>query len=807
MKQLFLLSFLLPTILLAQIDRKNLNALKISDAPKIDGILNESFWASAEIAKDFVMFEPGNGEAEQASMNTEVKIAYNDQAIYISAVLKDRSPDSILTQLTARDDFNQNTDWFGIFLNPYNDGLNDFNFWVTAAGVQADARTTQDGDDFSWNAVWKSAVQLTDKGWVVEMEIPYMALRFPENQVEEWGLNMLRSIRRNRHQYSWNFLDKNSGYRLEYQCGLLKNIENIDPPIRLSLMPYVSTYVNSFDGQSQFDFNAGMDLKYGISQGFTLDMTLIPDFGQVAFDQQVLNLTPFENRFDENRQFFTEGTELFSIGDLFYSRRIGGVPKNITGNSVQDTNFIRTGQDFTRLLNATKVSGRTNGNLGVGVLNAVTANSFTSFQDPDSGEEIEVLSEPLTNYNVLVLDQRFNRNSSVSLVNTNVLRNGPSPDANVTGLLSELYNPNGKYRLNLSFKMSNIFDTVLSTGYENGFSFADVDGAWQWSWATFVATDDYDINDLGFQQRNNYLNHNASLVWQTFVPDDLFNKRRFSINMEHRSLYETNRFEEFSLNMQQFVLLKDFTALRVNFNAVPVESFNYFEPRREGSYFAIPASYGFGGFISSDYRKVFAVDANIDFSQIPDFETNYYNFSFRPRIRLGDRLFMTPRIEYRLTDNEWGYASNDVDLTYFGQRDIDEWTNAIEARYVFNPFASLNLSLRHLWVQVDYSQFGELQTDGTIKTINEIKSPNINFNTLNIDIRFSWWFAPGSELVFLYRNVISTSADIVDINYWDNINSVINSPMRNNVSLRMTYFLDYNSIRRKHKYDKGPTNN
>ena len=198
-----------------------------------------------------------------------------------------------------------------IAINPFNDGLSDFNFVVTAAGVQADSRTTANGDATSWNTVWQSHVNIHDSGWVVEMRIPYMALRFPEEYHEDWGLNILRSIRRNRTVWSWNYIDRTSGYRYEYQAGLLTGIKDIEPPVRLSLMPYVSGYLDNYQGTTSWDANGGLDLKYGISESFTLDMTLVPDFGQVALDQQFVNFSPFENRFSENRQFFTEGTETF----------------------------------------------------------------------------------------------------------------------------------------------------------------------------------------------------------------------------------------------------------------------------------------------------------------------------------------------------------------------------------------------------------------------------------------------------------------------------------------------------------------
>ncbi|MDZ7846412.1 MAG: sugar-binding protein [Owenweeksia sp.] len=230
---------------------KSLPAYRLEANPQIDGKLSDKAWQNpaVPVAQDFVMLDPGNGEPVPNHFRTEVQIFYNDKALYIGAMLYDHRPDSILTQLTERDDFEQNNDWFLLAINPYNDGLSDFKFAVTAAGVKADSRTTADGDDLSWNSVWSSAVHHSDSGWSVEIHIPYMALRFPKSQVKTWGLNMIRNIRRNRTQWSWSYIDRTSGYSREYQAGQWRGVENINPPVRLSLMPYISTYTDNFDGK------------------------------------------------------------------------------------------------------------------------------------------------------------------------------------------------------------------------------------------------------------------------------------------------------------------------------------------------------------------------------------------------------------------------------------------------------------------------------------------------------------------------------------------------------------------------------
>jgi len=250
--------------------------------------------------------------------------AYDDNAIYLSAHLKD-NPEDIQRQLTSRDNFG-NSDFFVLVLNPNNDSQNDTQFFVFSSGTQADAILSPGtGQDFGWSAVWDSAVQLVDDGWILEMEIPYRALRFSNETIQTWGIQFHRRFRLDNSQYSWNPIDRSKGNFGLYH-GELKGIENIEPPTRLNLYPFVSSISNNTNGDTKTEFKTGLDIKYGVTENFTLDATLIPDFSQAGFDDLTLNLGPFEQTFGEQRQFFKEGVDLFNKGNLFFSRRIGNGP-------------------------------------------------------------------------------------------------------------------------------------------------------------------------------------------------------------------------------------------------------------------------------------------------------------------------------------------------------------------------------------------------------------------------------------------------------------------------------------------------
>src|SRR6056297_3215293 len=210
-------------------EKKELKALKISEKLKIDGKLKEIHWEKAPVATDFKTYSPSIGDSTKYT--TRVRTLYPDDAIYFAAVMCD-DRDSILTGLSKRDDHNVNADKFWITLNPYNDGKNIFRFEVTAANVQSDIKLSARSHDRAWNAVWYSEVAFVEDGWIVEMKIPYDAIRFPTDSEQEWTINFWREVRRTREISSWNFVDRTLQDQ-GTQDGRLTNIRNIKAPLRL----------------------------------------------------------------------------------------------------------------------------------------------------------------------------------------------------------------------------------------------------------------------------------------------------------------------------------------------------------------------------------------------------------------------------------------------------------------------------------------------------------------------------------------------------------------------------------------------
>jgi len=626
--------------------RKNINTKKIENPPKIDGIPNEEIWNTIVPANGFVMVEPGDGDPIPESHQTIAKVLYDDEAIYIAAIMKESNPEKIMRQFTQRDNISQ-SEFFLIDINTYDDGENQTRFIVTSAGTQADARMTGNNEDYAYNVVWESAVSQDEEGWYAEIKIPYSALRFPEKDTQSWGIQFSREITHLNATYVWNYVDKSVGQASQY-TGLLTGISNIDPPVRLSLYPFTTLAVDQFDGETDFNFNAGMDLKYGINDSFTLDMTLVPDFGQTAYDEVVLNLGPFEQVFGENRAFFTEGTELFNKGDLFYSRRVGSTPIgfNAAQTELLENEEILENPDRADLLNALKISGRTDRGLGIGFFNAITDKSEAIFRDTISGNIRRETTESFANYNILVLDQRFNKNSSVSLINTNVTRNGHFRDGNVTGFLFDIYNKQNSFNFKGQAKMSHVnLPDQNKTGFASFLSVERTKGNIRYEIVNEFANETYDINDLGINFTNNYNNFSGNLSYQIFEPKGNYNNYRIGLYGQHLRRYNPNVTVNTGIGGEFFASTRNRFAFGGSMD-INSEFRDYFEPRADNTYVIYKPFGSVSAFISTDYRKTFAYDVRVYFEEYHKSSQNEFSINIEPRYRFSNKFNMIYEFEY-----------------------------------------------------------------------------------------------------------------------------------------------------------------
>ena len=767
-------------------------------APTIDGVLNEDVWQQVPAATNFVMFEPGNGGPSRETHPTEVKIIYDDDAIYVAAYMYDNEPERIMRQFTQRDNIGQ-SDFFVMDINTYNDGENQTRFIVTSAGALLDAKMSGENEDVSYNVVWDAEISYDDKGWYAEIKIPYSALRFPEKEEQEWGIQFFRKIHHLNETYSWNFINKSVGKTTQYS-GVLKGIKNIDPPVRLSFYPYTSAEVDNFNGETQTNFSAGLDFKYGINDAFTLDATLVPDFGQTAFDQVELNLGPFEQAFGENRAFFTEGTELFSKGNLFYSRRIGDTPIGFNRVQLQqlENERIIENPEEAPLLNALKISGRTENDLGVGFFNAVTQETKAIFLDTITGNTRMYITEPFANYNILVLDQQFNQSSSITLINTNVTREGHYRDGNVTGFLFDVYNKSNSFNFSGQAKMSNVNRNQNITGFASRFEVNRTKGRFRYGFTHNFANETYDINDLGLNFVNNYNNFFVNTSYQIFEPQGIFNQYRISLYGNHQRRYNPDVTVASGIGSGFFAITRDRFAFGGSME-VNTEFKDFFEPRKAGEFILYPGNFGAEAWVSSDYRNKFAYDVRAGYQTWHNSDRESLSLNLSPRFRFNDKFSLVYSFEYDQNNNRPSFVSLAPQNIFFGNRTMRSIENSIRGSYNFSTKQGLNLSFRNFWSVATFSEedYAVLQEDGNLLPISfsPTVDPNAHFNIWNLDLSYRWQFAPGSEAILLYRNSLFNLDSQSDLQYLESLETLFQEPLRQNLSLRLVYYLDYNNVK------------
>jgi len=781
--------------------KKSIEAYRINTPISIDGKLDEYIWSNAKEANDFIQHEPYNGSAP--SEKTSVKILFDDDAIYIGARLYDSDPSKIYKELSQRDNIDGvKTDLLAVYISPYNDGINYLEFVVSASGVQSDYKVSGEEEESSWDAVWLSEVSKDEFGWIVEMKIPFSALRFSKNNNQNWGINFARLIKRYNEWSSWNFVDKKISSVVS-QSGELKGINNVKPPIRLSLSPYISGYAEKFPNTKSLEYriSGGLDLKYGISEGFTLDMTLIPDFGQVKSDDRILNLTPYEVKYDEQRPFFTEGTELFNKGGIFYSRRIGKKPVyfyDVASKIDTAKEYIVDNPIETKLINATKITGRTKDGLGIGFFNAMTSNTYAEIKDT-LGNRRKILTQGFTNYNMVVLDQTLMNNSYVSIENTNLYRPDDSYTANVTATDFLLRNKSNKYMLRGIGAYSQIHSDSVSKGYRSFLEFAKDGGNFQFEVWNNIESKEYNPNDMGYLQRANEFSYGLEAGYHIFKPFWKLLNLNSAVGFYHQSLFEPRRFQSsnFEFNVRASTIKRYFTG-NIDVVIYPQDIYDYDVAEKEGRKLLLPKRSYISWFGSPDYRRTVAIDHSVSYWFAESLGQKGYSFSIMPRFRFSDKLFIVYGFTQEFEYNSVGRIARDsVTNVYMGMRDVITIQNSINAQYTFNAKSFLNLKFRHYWSSYKYNSYYLLNNDGTLTRNIYVSDNDNNTNYFNIDLVYQWNFAPGSVLSLVWKNSIASEGNTIEHNYFRNISDVWNTDQTNSFSFKILYYLDYQTIRRK----------
>ncbi len=786
--------------------------------PVIDGKTDDAAWKLVQPASDFTMARPIEGG--KPTYRTEFRILYDNTALYVSADMFDNYPDSIYRELGLRDGVDPysgmfgsdlNADMFRFVLDPYNNRQDAYDFGVYASGVQADSKFS----DYTWDGVWQSAVFIHDKGWSVEIKIPYSAIRFSNSENPLWSFQITRNIRRSREFIQW-CLTPSTAYNAQLYWGTLQGLKNIKPPVRLSLTPYLSSYIDrapvfeddgTFAYGNTFSWNAGADIKYGLDERFTLDMTLLPDFGQTQSDNKIKTLGYEEINYDENRYFFKEGTELFDKNGLFYSRRIGRIPAGFFSiqDELQEGEKIKDNPSQAKLLNATKISGRNASGMGIGFFNAVTDNMYATIKQADGGER-KVLTDPLTNYNVIVFDQQIKNSSNVYLINASTIRAKDYDDSNVSGTGFTFANNSNSYAVDANMILSQYFTKsddrphtyTNELGYRYFAGIRKISGKLRGGISRSGVSPSYFQRDLGYYINPNRINYNFYAEAYQFQPKGFIREGNIGIRSYYTTTYDNPDRTAFQISYNAFANLLSYNAIFTGAGFTPVTSHEY-DPRINGRYVKTERYwYAYFG-ISSDYRKRLAVDAEFNISNfIDNYVSEGYNNSLALRFRVNDKFTLNYKTVYNFDPYNFGFAGYDGDEYLYGLRRLDTYINSFSAKYIFKNDMYVTVAARHYWLTGKYRRYFYLQDDGSVSdTPGPGTGNDFSFNAFNIDFIYSWRFAPGSIMTIAYKNAIEYDGPFETHSYSKNLESTFDLPQLNSFSVKVVYYLDYASLKKK----------
>ena len=748
-------------------DALSVHASRIeSNAITLDGVLSEAGWVAASPVSSFTQREPDEGAA--ATERTEVRVLYDDDALYVGARLYDRRPDSVMAQLARRDRI-VSADRFVVFLDSYHDRRSGFFFGINAAGTLYDGTLyNDDWESDTWDGVWQGSVSRDSLGWSAELRIPYSQLRFQRQKAHRWGINFKREIaRRNERAYLVCTPSNGSGFVSRFVD--LVGLENLTPPARLEVLPYITTRAEYLSHEAADPFNDGSrlgagtggDLKLGIGSNLTLDATVNPDFGQVEVDPAVVNLSDTETFFDERRPFFVEGASIFEFGyggandnwgfnwanpNFLYSRRIGRAPQAELPDDY-DFSSVPSGSN---ILGAAKLSGKI-GSWSLGTLSAVTSRERARFSLGQESWQQEV--EPLTYYGVYRAQKEMGAGRhGLGLMGTLTARsfeeaglrdemsssalglgldgwttldkNGVWVVSGWTGLSRVMGSAERMQRLGESsvhyfqrpdagYLGVDSGSTSLS-GYAARVSLNKQKGNWMFNSAVGLVDPGFEVNDLGFQFRGDQVNSHVMFGHKWTRPGRLFRSWRLNLagfrsynyggDVTWTGLFLTGHYE-----------LRNFSTGRwfVAYNPSTLSD----RRTRGGPLMVNQPGVEWDFQLESDPNKRWVYSAGLHGNHYRrDWEQSWSAWAaleWKPGARLSLRV--EPRIERTGTSAQYVDTFDDpAAISTFGHRyvfaDLDQTTVSASVRlnWIFTPRLSLEVYAQPLLSSGRYTGFKEL---------------------------------------------------------------------------------------------------
>lgn len=747
---------------------RSMRAARATTTIKLDGNLDDAAWATVKPESDFTQSYPKAGLP--GTERTEVRVLYDDAALYVGVRAFDSRADSIAAQLARRDATGIYSDWIHIVIDSYHDRRNGFRFSTNPRGVQKDVLHSDDrNEDINWDAVWEVATSVDKEGWTAEYRIPFSQLRFggaAAGEERTWGIHVQRDIARRGERVTWNpWKPADPGYL--QMAGDLTGISDIPIPRRLEVLPYVSTKLTRAPGDASNPFysandtrpSVGGDVKFGLPNGLTLTATVNPDFGQVEVDPAVVNLSAFESFFPEKRPFFVEGASIFNLGSvrtgpgfgnqqIFYSRRIGRSPQRFAPGKYVDS------PEATTILGAAKLSGKT-GPWTVGLLDAVTAEEKAEVDD-GNGVRTTTPVEPFTNYLIgrVRRDLRGGQTlvgiggtSVLRRVDDAVFRNLLRSSANVISADFEHRFANRQWLLAGAVNRSAIAGTspVITSAQRSSARYyhrPDADyleldpnatsltghsetlgltksGDLSMGFTAKQVSPGYEVNDLGFMGRVDYRNLGASVFKNHNTPGKKLRDFFYGGGTNHAWNYGGNKIQG-NVFLEHGGTLLNQWYYGVGGEYVPARVDD--RMTRGGPLGKQPLNYGMWSWGGSDNRRKIPLYWN--FNYFGDTDGGYYRsiypgFDVRPSSNV--KISISPGFEQGLNTFQFVRAVTDANATStFGRRyvfaDIRQTTLSanIRAEWTLSRALSFQSYLQPFASSGAYGRFKELKTPATI---------------------------------------------------------------------------------------------
>lgn len=796
-------------------------AVRTSKPPDIDGKLDDPSWQDAKLETSFTQNFPD--EAKPPSEPTELRVLYDDDAIYVSIRCFDSHPDQIVGRLTRRDR-DVDSDKVTVDISSKNDKASAYHFQVNAAGVQLDGIRFNDTDmGTDWDGRWYAATSRDAKGWTAELKIPLVTLRY-NGDVTSFGFQVRRYLQRRAEIDEWSFVPRTAKGEVSYY-GTIDGITGLHAKRLAEALVYDSRRFTFRNGQGSFDGNdqsgnIGADLKLGITPALTLDGTVNPDFGTVETDQVVLNLSTVETYLPEKRPFFLEGADLFATRfNLFYSRRVGATPP---GPTLGATGELREPLPDGRIWGALKLTGLIGERTSVGALDALTSRQDATIARAPGASAGKVLIEPLSNFAVLRLRRDFGTNSSIGILGTAVNRFEPADaaapqmgdlcpvpysttfvtlkaplpssgrctsDAYTGGLDTTLRTSDGEWGFGAQVVGSRIENgptRQIPDGTEVGpgstgwgvMSEAGRYGGENWLFKVGYsnASPELQINDAGFLDQANFHDGFVSLVWRTTKPSEHLLTAAVELFGEHRRDWELK--DNLSTDPHidatlQFSNLWSVSALVSPYYPVWVEN----RETQDGARTERVAGYFANFDIKTDPNKPLVVEltGSLDRKARGNAWKGSAVLSLRP----------VPALELDLIPNfSWTYGSprwietvanmNGSKTYFFGDLDSRSFDVTLRGTYAFTRTLSLQAYLQPFVASGHFSKLTSSTATGDrpLLTLDSFvdatalpdgQNPDFRDGAINLNLFVRWEYLPLSALWLVYtRNQQQSAYDAME---------------------------------------------